>query len=119
MKRDLVHAPVLLAGKSEAATKDDLQVALDLLDTLMAHRESCVGKVQKQLGIQHFPLHKMRHFFASYLHNLGYSDKQIQEAGGWRDGSNIMRVVYQHAMDMENAKKKMSDSIISLKEPIT
>ena len=43
MKRDLVHDPVLLAGKSEIATKEDLQVAQDLLDTLRAHRESCVG----------------------------------------------------------------------------
>jgi integrase len=70
--------------------------------------------VQKKLGIQQFSLHKMRHFYASYLHSLGYSDKQIQEAGGWKDGSNVMRTVYQHAMDMEETKKKMSDNIGSL-----
>ena len=52
MKRDLVHDPVLLAGKSEAATKDDLQVALDLLDTLMAHRESCVGMAANMIGVR-------------------------------------------------------------------
>ena len=71
-------------------------------------------EVQSQLGIKHFPLHKMRHFYASYLHKCGYSDKQIQEAGGWRDGSNIMKTVYQHAMDMDEAKKKMSESIGNL-----
>ena len=43
MIKELVHDPIFLAGMSEAATKDDLQVAQDLLDTLMAHRESCVG----------------------------------------------------------------------------
>ena len=52
MKRDLVHDPVLLAGKSEAATKDDLQVALDLLDTLMAHKESCVGMAANMIGVR-------------------------------------------------------------------
>ena len=43
MIKELMHDPIFLAVKSEAATKDDLPVAQDLLDTLMAHRESCVG----------------------------------------------------------------------------
>ena len=38
MIKDLMHDPIFLAGKSEVATKEDLQVAQDLLDTLMAHR---------------------------------------------------------------------------------
>ena len=66
--------------------------------------------IQKKLGIPHFSLHKMRHFFASYMHSLGMSDKQIQEAGGWKtDG--VMKTVYQHAMNMDEAKKKMAESI--------
>lgn len=67
-------------------------------------------ELQSQLGIKHFSLHKMRHFFASYLHQLGYTDKQIQSAGGWKT-DNIMKTVYQHAMDMENAKTGMANSI--------
>jgi peptide deformylase len=43
MIKELMHDPIFLAGKSEVATKEDLEVAHDLLDTLMAHRESCVG----------------------------------------------------------------------------
>jgi len=43
MIKELMHDPIFLAGKSEDATTEDLQVAQDLLDTLMAHRESCVG----------------------------------------------------------------------------
>lgn len=68
---------------------------------------------QKKLGIPHFSLHKMRHFFASYMHKLGYTDKQIQEMGGWKT-DEVMRTVYQHAMDMEEAKKKMSANFGSL-----
>jgi hypothetical protein len=44
------------------------------------------------------------------MHSLGYTDKQIQEAGGWKT-DNIMKTVYQHAMDMETAKKNMAGSI--------
>lgn len=72
-----------------------------------------LSKTLKRLGIPHFQLHKLRHFFASYMHDLGYTDKQIQEAGGWKT-DNIMKTVYQHAMDMDEAKKNMSDSIGSL-----
>ena len=43
MIKELMHDPIFLAGKSEVATKEDLQVAQDLLDTLMAHKETCVG----------------------------------------------------------------------------
>jgi len=43
MIKELMHDPIFLAGKSQVATKEDLQVAHDLLDTLMAHKETCVG----------------------------------------------------------------------------
>ena len=33
MIKELMHDPIFLAGKSEVATKEDLQIAQDLLDT--------------------------------------------------------------------------------------
>ena len=50
MIRELVHDPILLARKSRAATKDDLQIAKDLLDTLAAHKETCVGMAANMIG---------------------------------------------------------------------
>ena len=47
-----MHDPIFLAGKSEDATKEDLQVARDLLDTLMAHREECVGMAANMIGVR-------------------------------------------------------------------
>lgn len=41
--KELVHDPILLAGKSEPAAKEDLLIAQDSLETRMAHREDCVG----------------------------------------------------------------------------
>ena len=52
MIKELVHDPIFLAGKSEKATKDDLPVAQDLLDTLVAHREGCVGMAANMIGIR-------------------------------------------------------------------
>ena len=65
---------------------------------------------QKRLGIHLFPLHKLRHFFASYMHDLGYTDKQIQEFGGWKTDA-IMKTVYQHAMEMDRVKANMATNI--------
>ena len=52
MIKELIHDPIFLARKSEIATKEDLQVAQDLLDTLMAHRESCVGMAANMIGVR-------------------------------------------------------------------
>ena len=43
MIKELMHNLIFLAVKSDVATKEVLSVAYDLLDTLMAHRESSVG----------------------------------------------------------------------------
>ena len=51
MVRPLVHDPILLARKSAPATAEDLEIARDLLDTLTAHRESCVGMAANMIGV--------------------------------------------------------------------
>ena len=50
MVKELIHDPILLGAKSEAATKEDLQIAQDLLDTLTAHKEGCVGMAANMIG---------------------------------------------------------------------
>ena len=52
MVKELMHDPIFLAGKSEVAMKEDLQVAHDLLDTLIAHREGCVGMAANMIGVR-------------------------------------------------------------------
>ena len=52
MVKELMHDPIFLSGKSEIATKDDLQTAQDLLDTLMAHKESCVGMAANMISVR-------------------------------------------------------------------
>ena len=52
MIKELMHDPIFLAGKSEVATQEDMQVAHDLLDTLMAYRESCVGMAANMIGVK-------------------------------------------------------------------
>ena len=40
-----------LAQKAEPATADDLGVAQDLLETLVAHKDGCVGMAANMIGV--------------------------------------------------------------------
>ena len=52
MVKEVVHDPILLAGKSDTAGAEDLQVARDLLDTLVANKEVCVGMAANMIGVR-------------------------------------------------------------------
>lgn len=60
--------------------------------------------VQKKLGIPAFPLHNMRHYFASKMLTITDS-KTVQALGGWKTDS-VMKTVYAHSMKEEQEKAK-------------
>jgi len=51
MIKEVIHDPILLGIKSEPATKADLQTAGDLLDTLIANKDGCVGMAANMIGV--------------------------------------------------------------------
>lgn len=65
-------------------------------------------RAQKDLGIPSFGLHMLRHFFASYSHDLGYSDAQIQKMGGWST-DNIMKTVYRYSMNDDQVAAQIKE----------
>ena len=50
MIRELVHDPIFLAGASRQATIADQSIAADLLATLLAHKDTCVGMAANMIG---------------------------------------------------------------------
>ena len=50
MIREICKDEAFLAQKAEPATADDLGVAQDLLDTLAAHKDGCVGMAANMIG---------------------------------------------------------------------
>ena len=51
MIREICRDETFLAQKAAPATADDLATAQDLLDTLTAHKDSCVGMAANMIGI--------------------------------------------------------------------
>lgn len=65
-------------------------------------------------GFPHFRFHDLRHFFASYCHNvLKLSDAQIQQLGGWKT-DYVMKSVYIQSMDDKKAAASAAKGIGSL-----
>ena len=51
-RKEIVKDIVFLEQKSELATKDDIEVVNDLIDTLRANLDSCVGMAANMIGIK-------------------------------------------------------------------
>ena len=51
MVRPIMKDRFFLSQKSKPATKEDVSVAQDLLDTLAAHRDGCVGMAANMIGV--------------------------------------------------------------------
>lgn len=52
MIRPIMKDIFFLNQKSEPATESDKQIAIDLLDTLKAHEEGCVGMAANMIGVK-------------------------------------------------------------------
>ena len=71
-----------------------------------------LSKLENELGIEHFSLHKLRHYFASKMSALGVPEADILKLGGW-ETDHVMKTVYRHSMleKEEEAKRKASDKL--------
>lgn len=52
MVKNIMRDPLFLSQKSEIATKEDLQAGRDLMDTLRANKERCVGMAANMIGVK-------------------------------------------------------------------
>ncbi len=52
MVKELIHDPIFLAFKSEDADEGDAEIAQNLLDTLKAHKNECVGMAANMIGVR-------------------------------------------------------------------
>jgi peptide deformylase len=50
MVKELMHDPLFLGLKSDIAKTEDLEIAKDLLETLIFHKEKCVGMAANMIG---------------------------------------------------------------------
>lgn len=77
-----------------------------------------LGRVEDTLGIPHFPLHKLRHYFASKMSAMNVPEEDIMRFGGW-ETDYVMKGVYRHAMEdkgkkaQREAARKLGNALFS------
>ena len=69
-------------------------------------------RTEDSLGIPRFPLHKLRHYFASKMSALNIPEADIMRMGGWAT-DHVMKSVYRHSMmdKQEQAKRDAAEKL--------
>lgn len=73
-------------------------------------------KVEDILGIPHFPLYKLRHYFASKMSVMNIPEADIMKMSS-RETDYVMKSVYRHAMQ-DAGKKAQRDAANRLSNAI-
>lgn len=73
-------------------------------------------RIEDKLGIPRFPLHKLRHYFASQMSALGVPEADILKMGGW-ETDHVMKSVYRHSM-MEKEEQAKRDAAEKLRKTL-
>lgn len=71
------------------------------------------GRFIESQNFPHIRFHDLRHFFASYMHELGVVDAQIMKLGGWAT-DNCMKRVYRYAIDNAETETLITDALSGL-----
>ena len=85
MIREICKDRTFLARKSEPATAEDLCVAQDLLETLKAHKEGCVGMAANMIGMNK----RIIVFDAEGAYMTMFNPEIIKRSGPLRGGGGL------------------------------
>lgn len=69
-----------------------------------------LNDVQDRLKIPRFSLHKLRHYFASKMSELGIPEADILKMGGW-NSDYVMKTVYRHSLMTKSSQQKASEAL--------
>ena len=75
MVREIMRDEAFLSQKAEPATLEDLAVAQDLLDTLTAHKDGCVGMAANMIGVCKRIIHSFFWIKLTFIHLLSLHSK--------------------------------------------
>lgn len=99
MVRPIMRDPLFLAQKSEPASEADKQVVQDLLDTLKANQDRCVGMAANMIGVK-------KNIIVVAAMALGKKAYAIHQSGKWYTDENIDQML----MERHLAKKARKGS---------
>lgn len=116
---------VIKSTKTTSSTRE-IVIPMDVADKIRergyvykGHPNSItryLKKTEETLGIQEFPLHKLRHYFASKMSDMNVPEADIIKMGGW-ETDHVMKSVYRHSM-MEKDESAKRDAAENLRKSL-
>lgn len=101
---------VIKTTKTTASTREVI-IPIDIADKIREKGyiyngyPNCITKylerIEKELEMPHFPMHKLRHYFASKMSAMNVPEVDIMRMGGW-ETDHVMKGVYRHSMEDKN-----------------
>ena len=81
-----------------------------LVDLTLAAVTTSFGRIVQKVGLPHFRVHDLRHFYATRLSYIGIPTKLICDMGGWRT-DRVFKAHYEDVVsdELENGKIKVMD----------
>lgn len=112
---------VIKSTKTTASTRD-IVVPIDIAQRIQEQGRAYSGhpakithflsSAEEKLGIPHFPMHKLRHYFASKMSAMHVPDEDILKFGGW-ETDIVMKSVYRHSMqDKEREAQRNASKLL-------
>lgn len=112
---------VVKATKTSSSTRDiiiPLEIANKIKEQGYAYNgfpgsiSNHLKRIQDEMGMERFSLHKLRHYFASKMSALGIPEADILKLGGW-ETDHVMKTVYRHSMlgKEKEAQRQASDKL--------
>lgn len=101
---------VIKTTKTTASTREVI-IPIDIADKIREKGyiyngyPNCITKylerIENELGMPHFSMHKLRHYFASKMSAMNVPEADIMRMGGW-ETDHVMKGVYRHSMEDKN-----------------
>ena len=93
MVKELVHDPIILGMKSTLAVKEDSEVADDLLDTLIHHREACVGMAANMIGVHKRIIAFLDESGKKPIYSVMYNPEIIEKSGEYETEESCLSLL--------------------------
>mgnify|MGYP000593998835 CR=1 FL=1 len=93
MIQEICKDEKFLAQKAEQATPDDIQIANDLLETLEAHKDGCVGMAANMIGVNK----RIIAFDNEGAYMVMFNPQIVKQSGGYEAEEGCLSLTAQNA----------------------
>ena len=107
MIQEICKDEKFLAQKAEQATPDDIQTATDLLETLEAHKDGCVGMAANMIGVNK----RIIAFDNEGTYMVMFNPQIVKQSGGYEAEEGCLSLTGTRKTRMGYTQQQVADAL--------